>query len=118
VPEHQHILKAVRTLTPLAAEVGCSLTQFYLAWVLRKPNVASAIVGATRPGQLDENAAASGLVIDPALFARAEALVAHVRLISGESRSSTELLWKRYRQPGNGSFGSEEETLGPALANY
>ena len=73
------ILQAVQTLKPLAAEAGCSLTQFSLAWVLREPNVASAIVGASRPGQLDENAGASGLVIDPALFARAEALVAHVR---------------------------------------
>ena len=73
------ILNAVHTLKPLAAEAGCSLTQFALAWVLREPNVASAIVGASRPGQLDENAAASGLVIDPALFAKAEALVAPVR---------------------------------------
>jgi aryl-alcohol dehydrogenase-like predicted oxidoreductase len=73
------ILKAVHTLKPLAKEAGCSLAQFSLAWVLREPNVASAIVGASRPDQLAENAAASGLVIDPALFAKAEALVAHVR---------------------------------------
>jgi aryl-alcohol dehydrogenase-like predicted oxidoreductase len=73
------ILKAVETLKPLAKEAGCSLAQFSLAWVLREPNVASAIVGASRPDQLDENAAASGLVIDPSLFAKAEALVAHVR---------------------------------------
>ena len=50
--------------------------QFALAWVLREPNVASAIVGASRPEQLDENAAASGLVIDPSLFERAEGIVA------------------------------------------
>jgi aryl-alcohol dehydrogenase-like predicted oxidoreductase len=43
--------------------------------VLREPNVASAIVGASRPEQLDENAAASGMKIDPALFAKAEAIV-------------------------------------------
>ena len=73
------ILEAVQTLKPLAEEAGCSLGQFSLAWVLREPNVASAIVGASRPDQLDENAAASGLVVDPALFAKAEALVAHVR---------------------------------------
>jgi aryl-alcohol dehydrogenase-like predicted oxidoreductase len=70
------ILEAVQTLKPLAAEAGCSLAQFSLAWVLREPNVASAIVGASRPGQLDDNAAAADLNIDPALFARAEALVA------------------------------------------
>ena len=73
------ILEAVQKLKPIAAEAGCSLTQFSLAWVLREPNVASAIVGASRPDQLDENAAASGLAVDPDLFAKAEALVAHVR---------------------------------------
>ncbi len=70
------ILEAVKKLKPLAEEAGCSLTQFSLAWVLREPNVASAIVGASRPDQLDENAAASGLEVDPTLFAQAEAIVA------------------------------------------
>jgi aryl-alcohol dehydrogenase-like predicted oxidoreductase len=50
--------------------------QFALAWVLREPNVASAIVGASRPDQLDENSKASGAKVDPALFAKAEAIVA------------------------------------------
>ncbi len=72
------ILEAVQKLKPIAAEAGCTLTQFSLAWVLREPNVASAIVGASRPDQLDENAGASGLKIDPALFARAETIVAGV----------------------------------------
>jgi len=72
------VLEAVQTLKPLAAEASCTLTQFALAWVLREPNVASAIVGASRPEQLDENAAASGLAIDSALFAKAEAIVADV----------------------------------------
>jgi len=72
------ILEAVQTLKPLAQEAGCTLTQFALAWVLREPNIASAIVGASRPEQLDENAAASGMSIDPALFAKAEVLVAGV----------------------------------------
>ncbi len=73
------ILEAVQKLKPLAEEAGCSLSQFSLAWVLREPNVASAIVGASRPDQLDENAAASGLTVDPALFAKAEAIVEGVR---------------------------------------
>ena len=72
------VLEAVQNLKPLAAKAGCTLTQFALAWVLREPNVASAIVGASRPEQLDENAAASGLEIDPALFAQAEAIVGAV----------------------------------------
>jgi 1-deoxyxylulose-5-phosphate synthase len=70
------ILEAVQKLKPLAQQAGCTLTQFALAWVLREPNVASAIVGASRPEQLDENAGASGLQIDPKLFAQAEDIVA------------------------------------------
>jgi 1-deoxyxylulose-5-phosphate synthase len=72
------VLEAVQKLKPLAKEAGCTLSQFALAWVLREPSVASAIVGASRPEQLDENAAASDLTIDPALFKKAEALVAGV----------------------------------------
>ena len=72
------VLEAVQKLKPLAKEAGCTVSQFALAWVLREPNVASAIVGATRPEQLEENAAASGLVIDPGLFEKAEALIAGI----------------------------------------
>ncbi|HEU0100443.1 MAG TPA: aldo/keto reductase family protein [Allosphingosinicella sp.] len=71
-------LEAVERLGPIAAEAGLSLAQFALAWVLREPNVASAIVGASRPEQLAENAAASGAEVDPALFSRAEAIAGEV----------------------------------------
>jgi aryl-alcohol dehydrogenase-like predicted oxidoreductase len=70
------VLQAVQQLKPLAKDAGLTLGQFALAWVLREPNVASAIVGASRPEQLDENAKASGAKVDPALFARAEAVSA------------------------------------------
>ena len=72
------VLAAVHNLKPLVKEANCTMTQFALAWVLREPNVASAIVGASRPEQLNENAAASGLEIDPMLFTKAEALVANI----------------------------------------
>ena len=72
------ILEAVQKLKPLAAEAGCSMSQFALAWVLREPNIASAIVGASRPEQLDDNAAAVDLTVDPTLFAKAEAILASV----------------------------------------
>ena len=62
------VLEAVQKLRPLAAQAGLTLAQFALAWVLRQPNVASAITGASRPDQVDENAAASGQVIAPELF--------------------------------------------------
>src|SRR4029077_14433639 len=67
---------AVQKLKPLAKQAGCTLAQFALAWVLREPNVASAIVGASRPEQLQENAAASGLGVDPGLFGKAETIAA------------------------------------------
>jgi 1-deoxyxylulose-5-phosphate synthase len=70
------VLNRVEQLRPLAAEAGCSMAQFALAWVLREPNVSAAIIGATRPEQVSDNAKSSGLIIDPALFAQAEAIVA------------------------------------------
>jgi aryl-alcohol dehydrogenase-like predicted oxidoreductase len=70
------VLEAVQQLKPLAKDAGLTMGQFALAWVLREPNVASAIVGASRPEQLDENAKASGAEVDPALFARAEVVIA------------------------------------------
>ncbi len=73
------VLEAVEAMKPLADEAGCSLAQFALAWVLREPNVASAIIGASRPDQVTENAKASGLKIDPELFAKAEAIAAGAR---------------------------------------
>lgn len=72
------LLAAVQRLKPLAAQAGLSLAQFALAWVLREPNVASAIVGASRPEQVEENAAASGAQVDPALFAEAERIIGEV----------------------------------------
>lgn len=70
------ILKAIQELKPLAAEAGLTLAQFALAWVLRQPNVAAAIIGASRPEQIDENVAASGQSLPPELAHRAEALLA------------------------------------------
>ena len=69
------LLRAVQRLKPLAQEAGLTLPQFALAWVLREPNVASAIIGASRPEQVRENAAASGATVDAALFAKAEAVI-------------------------------------------
>jgi len=68
-------LKAVQEVRQLATNASLTLAQFSLAWVLRQPNVASAIVGASRPDQLNENAAASGAHVDPSLFTEAERLL-------------------------------------------
>jgi aryl-alcohol dehydrogenase-like predicted oxidoreductase len=69
------VLRAVRRLKPIAEEAGLTLPQFALAWVLREPNVASAIIGASRPEQVRENAAASGAIVDTQLFLRAEQIL-------------------------------------------
>jgi aryl-alcohol dehydrogenase-like predicted oxidoreductase len=66
------VLEVVQQLKPLARQAGVTMSQFALAWILREPNVASAIVGASKPEQVEENAAASGLRIDPQLFAQAD----------------------------------------------
>jgi aryl-alcohol dehydrogenase-like predicted oxidoreductase len=70
------LLGAVQDLRPLAEEAGCTLAQFALAWVLRNDNVASCIVGATRPEQLRDNVVAADLTLDEALVARADGIVA------------------------------------------
>jgi aryl-alcohol dehydrogenase-like predicted oxidoreductase len=57
------VLGAVQLLRPIAERKRITMAQLALAWVLRLPNVASAIIGATRPEQVEENAKASGVVL-------------------------------------------------------
>ncbi|HTZ27567.1 MAG TPA: aldo/keto reductase family protein [Streptosporangiaceae bacterium] len=64
------ILSRVQQLRPLAGEAGLSMAQLAIAWTLQNPGVCAAIVGATRPEQVRDNAAASGVRLDPALLAR------------------------------------------------
>jgi aryl-alcohol dehydrogenase-like predicted oxidoreductase len=70
------VLSAVQSLRPLAAQASLTLPQFCLAWVLRQANVAAAIIGASRPEQIDENVAASGRTVAPELFKQAEGIMA------------------------------------------
>ena len=74
------LLTAVQQVKLMAErEAGVSLAQFALAWVLRRQEVSSAIIGATRPKQVAENAAAAEYQIAPELFARAEDILAPMR---------------------------------------
>jgi aryl-alcohol dehydrogenase-like predicted oxidoreductase len=69
------VLAAVDRLRPIADGLGLPMAQLALAWVLREPNVASAITGASRPEQVEQNAAASGVTLsDDVLAAVDEAL--------------------------------------------
>jgi aryl-alcohol dehydrogenase-like predicted oxidoreductase len=72
------VLEAVQRLRPIADGLGVSMAQLALAWVLREPNVASAIVGASRPQQVEDNAAASGIELDAATIAAIDDAVAAV----------------------------------------
>jgi aryl-alcohol dehydrogenase-like predicted oxidoreductase len=72
------VLEAVERLRPIADGLGISLAQLSLAWVLREPNVAAAIVGASRPEQVHENAAASGVKLDEATLRAIDDAVADV----------------------------------------
>ncbi|MCX4910366.1 aldo/keto reductase family protein [Streptomyces sp. NBC_00878] len=61
------VLSRVQRLRPLAESAGLTLAQLAVAWTLQNPNVASAIVGASNPKQLIENAAVAGVVLDQEL---------------------------------------------------
>lgn len=58
------VLTAVQNLKPLAEQAGLTMAQLAVAWVLQNPNVSSAIVGATRPEQLQDNVKASGVKLE------------------------------------------------------
>ncbi|MEU6425460.1 aldo/keto reductase family protein [Microbispora sp. NPDC046973] len=58
------LLRRVQDLKPIAADLGLSMAQLAVAWVLQNPNVSSAIVGATKPEQVRDNVKASGVKLD------------------------------------------------------
>ncbi|HET9499481.1 MAG TPA: aldo/keto reductase family protein [Marmoricola sp.] len=58
------VLERVAKLEPIAAEAGLSMAQLAVAWVLQNDNVSAAIIGASRPEQVTENVAASGVRLD------------------------------------------------------
>ncbi|WP_369045720.1 aldo/keto reductase family protein [Sinomonas sp. P10A9] len=71
------VLERVQMLRPLAQEAGLSMAAFAVAWVLQNRNVSAAIVGASKPDQLRDNATASGVVLEPALLARVDEALVH-----------------------------------------
>ena len=72
------VLAAVDRLRPIADGLGITMAQLALAWVLREPGVASAIVGATQPEQVEANASASGIELDRTTLAAIDKAVAGV----------------------------------------
>lgn len=69
------VLEAVQAMVPLVREAGLTMAQYAVAWVLRNPDVGSAIVGASRPEQLTENVVAAGITLDDDLVAAVDAVL-------------------------------------------
>jgi 1-deoxyxylulose-5-phosphate synthase len=69
------LLERVQRLRPVADQLGLSTAQLALAWVLRDENVASAIIGATRPEQVEDNVAASGVELDAGTLERIDEIL-------------------------------------------
>ena len=59
----EEVLQAVQRLVPIAQDMDLTLSQLSIAWVLTNPNVAAAIIGASRPEQIDENVKAAGITL-------------------------------------------------------
>ena len=72
------VLERVQRLAPIAEDLGVTMAQLALAWVLREDNVAAAIVGASRPEQVEENAGASGIFLDDTTLQAIDEAVADV----------------------------------------
>jgi aryl-alcohol dehydrogenase-like predicted oxidoreductase len=72
------VLTRVQNLTPVADELGLSLAQLAVAWVLQNDNVAAALIGASRPEQVAENVKASGVVIPAELLSRIDEILGDV----------------------------------------
>ncbi|MEU5881636.1 aldo/keto reductase family protein [Spirillospora sp. NPDC047279] len=64
------VLTRVQNLEPVAADLGLSMAQLAIAWVLQNPNVSAAIVGASRPEQVRDNVKAAGVKLDADVLAR------------------------------------------------
>ena len=63
------MLEAVARLEPVAADAGLSMAQLAVAWVLNRPNISAAIIGASRPEQVTDNVKASGVRLDDDVMA-------------------------------------------------
>ncbi|HLJ56121.1 MAG TPA: aldo/keto reductase family protein [Chthonomonadaceae bacterium] len=69
-------LEKIQKLVPIAQEAGLSMAQLALAWCLRKRNISSVIIGASRPSQVEDNAGASGVTLSPEVLKAIDEAVA------------------------------------------
>jgi len=77
-----YLLQAVDQLKPIAADLGLTMPQMALAWILRRPEVASAIIGASRPEQIADNVRAIGIKLPAEALARIDHAVLSVAVLA------------------------------------
>ncbi len=75
---NDEMLRRVQDLKPIAADLGLTMAQLALAWVLQNPNVAAAIIGASRPEQVSDNVKAAGVTLDAEVLARIDEVLGDV----------------------------------------
>jgi aryl-alcohol dehydrogenase-like predicted oxidoreductase len=75
---NERVLSAVDRLRPVASETSLSMSQLALAWVLRQENVSSAIIGASRPEQVEDNAGAAGVRLSPDVVSEIDGILGDV----------------------------------------
>jgi aryl-alcohol dehydrogenase-like predicted oxidoreductase len=75
---NDEVLTAVSKLEPIAKEVGLTMAQLALAWVLQNQNVSSAIIGASKPSQIRENIKASGVKLDSSIISRIDQVLGDI----------------------------------------
>lgn len=78
------MLEAVQKLKPIAEDAGLTLPQLAIAWVLQNQNVASAIVGASRPEQLADTVKASGVTLEADVMSAIEKTLSDVAVTDPE----------------------------------
>ncbi|TQN43512.1 aryl-alcohol dehydrogenase-like predicted oxidoreductase [Blastococcus colisei] len=74
----EDILTAVQGLRPIADDLGLSMAQLAIAWVLQNPNVGAAIIGATRPEQVHDNVKAAGVRLEDGVLQRIDEVLGDV----------------------------------------
>src|SRR5215218_6771442 len=72
------ILSRVQELRPIADDLGLCMAQLAIAWVLQNPNVAAAIIGATRPEQVQDNVKAAGVRLEDDVLRRIDDVLGDV----------------------------------------
>jgi aryl-alcohol dehydrogenase-like predicted oxidoreductase len=82
------VLEAVQKLKPIAEEAGLTLPQLAIAWVLQNPNIAAALVGASRPEQLEDSVKASGVKLDEATMSAIDEALSPVAVTDPEETYS------------------------------